>query len=77
LSVPKASNPFDRAGQAHADADAQGRKPVSAAAAFELMDERHREARARHAERMAERDGTAIGIDLRRIVLAGPVFSPP
>ena len=41
---------------------------VAAAAALQLLGRGQREARARHAERMAERDRAAVGVHVRRVV---------
>ena len=51
------SDAFERQRRALADADAHRRERVAAAAPLELERGRAGEPRARHAERMAERDG--------------------
>ena len=50
-----------------ADADAEGRQAVTAAAAAELVQERHDEPRAAHPERVAERDRAAVHVHALRI----------
>src|SRR5581483_796040 len=50
-----------------ADADAERREPVAAAAAPELVDERDDEARAAHPERVPDRDRAAVDVHLLRI----------
>jgi len=49
------------------DADAQRGEAVAPTAPAELVQERHDEARARHSERVAERDRPAVDVHLRRI----------
>lgn len=54
-------------GRAHAGADAHGHDAVAAcaAAALELVDQRRRQARARAAQRVAQRDCSAVRVHLR------------
>src|SRR5690606_4893126 len=52
---------------AHAAADAQGRQPLLRLALLHLVQQADQDARARGADRMTERDGAAIDIDLGRI----------
>src|SRR5688572_16917999 len=61
-------HPLDRHGQALADADAQGRERRLAAGLLKLVNRGKRQPRARHAERMAERDRAAVGIDVPGVV---------
>src|SRR5215469_9047796 len=61
-------DPLKRESETLADADAEGHEGAPAAAFRELMHRGQREARAGHPKRMAESDGTAIGIDLPGIV---------
>ena len=63
------SDAFERQRRALADADAHRRKPIAAAAPLELERGGAGDARARHAERMAERDRPAVRIDVVGIVL--------
>ena len=58
------SHPLDRQRNALPDADAHGGERALAAALFQAVHHSEREPRARHAERMAERDGTAVRIDV-------------
>ena len=51
-----------------ADADAHGGERELAAALFQPMHRRQRKPRARHAERMAERDRAAVRIDVLGVV---------
>src|ERR1043166_6860639 len=62
-------HPLDRQRQTLADAYAQSRDRAPSALLRELMGRGQSEPRARHAERMAERDGTAVRIDVLGIVL--------
>src|SRR5262245_30705917 len=57
----------DAHGDAHAAADAQRRQALLGVALLHLVEQRHENARPRRADRMAERDGAAIDVDLRRI----------
>src|SRR5664279_2282038 len=68
LFLSSLGNSFE--GQRHAlsDANAQGGQRELAAAFFQAVHRSQREPRARHAERMAERDGAAMPIDVLRIV---------
>src|SRR4051794_3757736 len=61
-------HPFERERDSLADADAHRRQAELAAAALKLLGGGQSEARARHAERMAERDRAAIGVHLGRVV---------
>src|ERR1700761_8762471 len=54
---------LDRDRDALADADAHGGDRALAAALLHAMDSRHGEPRAAHAERMAERNRTAMRVD--------------
>ena len=54
-------------GLALADADAQRREPVTAAPPAQLVEERHDEPRAAHAERVAERDRAAVHVHALRV----------
>ena len=54
--------PLEQRGLALADADAQRREPVAAAAAAQLVRERDDEPGAAHAERVAERDRAAVDV---------------
>src|SRR3546814_16707609 len=49
-------------------ADAQGCKTEPATGPLELMHEGHGKACARHAERVAERDGAAVGVDMGGVI---------
>src|SRR3546814_2150125 len=49
-------------------ADAESGEPISSPARVKLMNQRLHQPRTRHAERMAKRDGSTVGIDLRRII---------
>src|SRR3984957_14840543 len=62
------SDALDRQRRALADTDAHCGEAVAAAAPLELERDGAREARARHAERMAERDRAAIRIDMAGII---------
>ena len=62
------TNPLQRQRHALADADAHGGQRALAAALFQAVHRGQREARAGHAERMAERDGAAVRIDVLGIV---------
>src|SRR5690242_17559885 len=61
-------HPFERERDSLADADAHGRERQLAAGALELLGCGEREARAGHSERVAERDRSAVGVHLRRVV---------
>jgi hypothetical protein len=54
-----------RPGGAHAAADAHGDDGVAAAAAAQLVEQRRGELRAGAPERVAERDGAAVDVELR------------
>ncbi len=56
------SDRFEERGHALADAHAQGREPVPAVAAAQLVQERDDEARAAHPERVAERDRAPVDV---------------
>src|ERR1043165_2576833 len=60
--------PLHRQRHTLSDADAHGGERALAAGLAELMRSRYRDARARHAERMAERDRAAVRIDVLGIV---------
>src|SRR5579871_4883559 len=62
------SHPLDGERDALADADAKRGERKPAARLFELMQRGQREARAAHAERMAQRDRAAIGIHMAGII---------
>jgi hypothetical protein len=62
------SGPLDDHRDALADADAHRAQRVARAAAAQFMGGGQHEAGAAHAERVAERDGAAIGVDVRRVV---------
>ena len=62
------SDALERQRRALADADAHRRKRVAAAAPLKLERSGACDARARHAERMAERDRPAVRIDMVGIV---------
>src|SRR3546814_20815365 len=49
-------------------ADAESGEPISSPARVKLMNQRLHQPRTRHAERMAKRDGSTVGLDLRRII---------
>src|SRR6478672_3354237 len=55
-------HPFERERDSLADADAHGGEAELAAGALELLCRGQREARARHAERVTERDCAAVGV---------------
>src|SRR5215213_3345723 len=57
-------NALHRQRDALTDADAHRRQSALAADFFELMRRCHRDARTRHAKRMAERDRAAIRVDV-------------
>ena len=61
-------HPFQRERDALSDADAHGRQRMAAAAPLQFLGRGQREARAGHAERMAERDRAAVGVHLGSIV---------
>src|SRR6185437_8288281 len=58
---------LDDGGDALADADAHRRQAVAPAAPLQLVEQRRHQPRAGAAEWMAERDGAAIDVDLRRV----------
>src|SRR6266478_5717754 len=58
---------LDAEGDAHAAADAQGGEPLAGAAPLHLVEQGHQDAGARRADRVAERDGAAIDVDLRGV----------
>src|SRR3546814_11245651 len=62
------SCPCHRDGEALPNADADSSEPISSPARVKLMNQRLHQPRTRHAERMAKRDGSTVGIDLRRII---------
>ena len=62
------SHPLQRDRDALPDADAHRRERQRAAAFAQLQRRRAGDARARHAERMAERDRAAIRVDVLRVV---------
>src|SRR5882672_1550776 len=62
------SNTLERQRHALADADAHGGERAPAAARLQPVQRGERDARPRHAERMAERDRAAMGIDVLGIV---------
>src|SRR5262245_8319877 len=55
---------LDAHGDAHAAADAQSGKAFLGVALLHLIEQRHQDARAGGADRMAERDRAAIDVDL-------------
>src|SRR6185369_11581845 len=55
-------HPFESERDSLADADAHGGEAELAAAALQLLGRGEREPGAGHAERMAERDGAAVGV---------------
>ena len=63
---------LDDAGDALADADAHGDERIAPAGAVQLADRGQREPRARRAQRMADGDGAAIGIDARVVEIDAP-----
>ncbi len=62
------SHPLERHRDALADADAHRRERVAAAVECQFQSRRAGDARAGHAERVAERDGAAIDVDARVVV---------
>src|SRR5437879_5988301 len=58
---------LDAHGDAHAAADAERGQALLRAALLHLVEQGHQHARTRRADRMAERDGAAIDVDLGRI----------
>src|SRR3546814_6531350 len=66
--VRRESYSFHRDGEALPNADAESGEPISSPARVKLMNQRLHQPRTRHAERMAKRDGSTVGIDLRRII---------
>src|SRR5471030_1263437 len=62
------SNALDDDGDALPHADAHGAQRVAPAAALQLVHRGRHQARAAHAQRMAERDGAAVRIDARVVV---------
>src|SRR3546814_7337390 len=60
-----ASVALDAHGAAHAAADAERGERLLRVAALHLVKEGHEDAGARGADRMAERDGAAVDVDLR------------
>src|ERR1700738_5500791 len=71
IRAPSLPPPPDRQRQSLADAHAQGRDRAPAALLLELMGRGQCKPRARHAERMTERDGAAVRIHVLGIVLEG------
>src|SRR5205823_4365971 len=67
------SEPFDHAGDRHAEADAHRRDPVARAATLELVHERRGHPGSRRAERMSERDSAAVRIDVLPAILEAGV----
>src|SRR4051794_39787183 len=61
-------HPFERQRDSLADADAHGRKSELAAGPLKLLGGGEGEARAGHAERVAEGDRAAVGVHVGRIV---------
>jgi len=59
---------FDGEGDALADADAHGGESAAATGFLQLVDGGEDKPRAAHAERVTERDGSAVGIDVRCVV---------
>src|SRR5690242_7194221 len=55
-------HPFERERDSLADADAHGRERQLAARALQFLGRGERKARAGHSERVAERDGAAVGV---------------
>src|SRR5271157_3200058 len=66
--APFPSDAFENYGNALAHADAHGAERVTPFSAQQLIERRGHQARATGAERMADSDGPAIGIDVRGIV---------
>ncbi len=66
-SASRQADALENSGGAHAAADAHGHHTVARLAALEFAQDRGRELGAGAAERMAESDGAAIGIDARGI----------
>ena len=62
------SDAFDDGGDALSHADAHGAERVAAAAAVQLVHGGRDQPRAGHAERVAERDGAAVRVYMRRVV---------
>ena len=58
------SEALDDGGDAHAAADAQGGEAVALVLALQFVDERAEDHRAGGAERVAQRDGAAVDVDL-------------
>src|SRR5437763_6667076 len=61
-------HPFERERDSLADADAHGGERALAAGSLQLLGGGKNEARPGHAERMAERDRTAVGVHVWRII---------
>src|SRR5438270_6049409 len=61
-------HPFERQRDSLADADAHGRKGELASGPLELLGCSQRKPRARHSERVAERDRAAVRVHMGRIV---------
>src|SRR3954452_13108568 len=62
------SDPFERERYALPHADAHGGKRALATALLQAVDRGQRNARARHSERMPERDRAAVGIDVVGVI---------
>src|SRR2546430_4028933 len=67
-SISSASYPLERERNPLADADAHGDQRALGAGQHRLVRRRDGEPRARHAERMAERDRAAVRVDVPGIV---------
>src|ERR1700675_1114745 len=65
---PRSLDPLERERDALPDANAHGGQRTLAAALLQTMHRGERNARARHAERMTERDGAAMWIDVSGII---------
>src|SRR4051812_46059394 len=68
MPLATSSDALDDEGDPLADADAHRAERVTAAAPVQLVDGRGDQAGAARAERMAERDRAAVGVDARVVV---------
>src|SRR3546814_13376418 len=66
--VRRESYSFHRDGEALPNADAESGEPISSPARVKLMNQRLHQPRPRHAGRMATRNSSPVGIDMRRII---------
>ena len=62
------SHPFEQHGDALADPDAHRAQGVARLAAVHLVGRRCDQSRAAHAQRMTERDGAAVGVDVLGVI---------